>query len=85
LNNELTEALAISARRQPEVLDVEFGTEDPFSRLQGAELLVTLKLAGGLGQTKLDEVVANVTRDWTALGNLNEFIDDLKVVIAPAF
>jgi hypothetical protein len=85
LNNELTEALAISARRQPEVLDVEFGTEDPFCRLQGAELVVRLKLAGGLGQTKLQEVVANVTRDWTALGNLNELIDDLKVIIAPSF
>ena len=85
LNRDLTSQMADIARRQTEVIDVLFGTEDPKSRLQGAEMVVTLKLTGGLGPQKLQDVVSKVASDWSEIGNLADFIDDLKVVIAPTF
>lgn len=84
LNQELCEKLESAARLVPEILKVEFATADPLSRLQGAELVVTLTIIHGLDAAKLNSAIEAATSLWAQIENLNDQVDELRVVLKSA-
>lgn len=79
LNQELCTLLESAARSIPEILNVEFETADPLSRLQGAELVVALTIIEGLDAAQLNAALESVTSLWAEIQTLNDLVDELKI------
>lgn len=77
-------ALAASIADEPAVRDAIASAGDPHARLQGPELVITLHLEDGLGQSDLDAVVSRVSARWAADERIATAADSLAVKLARA-
>ena len=84
LNRELLEAIAQQASRVERVTAIDFYTEDPTSRLLGAELVLRLTIQTGLSQQQLDSTIEAVAENIAEISGLNDQVDQLKIAVRAA-
>jgi hypothetical protein len=84
LNRELLEVIARQAAKVEAVSAIDFYTEDPQSRLLGAELVLRLAIQPGLSKQHLDSTIEAVAAKIAELQDFNDRVDQLKIVVRSA-
>jgi hypothetical protein len=84
LDRDLLTAIAEKSSQEPAVVAIDFYTEDSRSRLLGAELVVRLTIAAGLSQQELNSTIESVAERISQIPDLNDRVDQLKIVVKSA-
>lgn len=80
----VVEALGSPAVREPAVVAVSVGTDDPRATLEGAEVRVELTLRAALEPAALDAVLGRIRAAWTADPAVRDHVDSLAVRLLAA-
>lgn len=67
-----------------EVLKIEIGTADPYSRLAGAEVRVLLEVRSGLEKPELEALLQRVTANWSNSAAILTAVDSMSLLVKPA-
>lgn len=76
---EVAREFTRSVAEEPMVIDLGLGSGDPDARLRGPELVVTLTLAPGLDQLRLDALLARLQESWGANELIAARVDSLAI------
>jgi hypothetical protein len=69
---------------EPSVLAIYLEAGDPNSRLEGAELQITLKLVAGLGQDDVQSLIGRLSDAWAASELIAESVDSMQLRLIAA-
>lgn len=78
-NPSVKAAIAQVLETEPSVTNWAIYTEDKFSRLQAPEVTLLFKLAEGLQQSQIDELVVRVTKQWAEIKAIADNVDSLEL------
>jgi hypothetical protein len=69
---------------EPSVLAIYLEAGDPNSRLEGAELQITLKLVAGLSQDDVQALIGRLTDAWATKELIAESVDSMQLRLIAA-
>jgi hypothetical protein len=84
LDPEVLDAIAAAASGEPAARSVALAPGDPDARLAGAELVVQLSLAPGLGEDELAALLAALQQRWATSAVIAERVDSMRVQLLTA-
>ncbi|CAB4633067.1 unannotated protein [freshwater metagenome] len=85
LNEAVGQAFAAPLdETEPNVLAIYLEAGDPFSRLDGAELQISLKLVAGLNQDEVQALVARLAEAWSQSELIAESVDSMQLRLIAA-
>ena len=64
---------------EPQVLAIYLEAGDPKSRLEGAELQISLKLVAGLNQDEVQALVSRLAEAWSQSEIIAESVDSMQL------
>lgn len=73
-----------SAAEESSVARIELAPGDPYAKMAGPELIVSIALAPGLDQQFLDALLARLQQRWSASELIAARVDSLAVKLTPA-
>jgi hypothetical protein len=69
---------------EPNVLAIYLEAGDPHSRLDGAELQISLKLVAGLNQDEVQALVSRLAEAWSQSELIAESVDSMQLRLIAA-
>jgi hypothetical protein len=85
LNEEVGQAFAVPIDAgEPSVLAIYLEAGDSRSRLEGAELQISLKLESGLSQDEVQELVSRLAEAWSQSELIAESVDSMQLRLLAA-
>jgi hypothetical protein len=85
LSEAVGQAFALTLNEgEPDVLAIYLEAGDPFSRLAGAELQISLKLVPGLTQDDIQELVSRLAEAWSRSELIAESVDSMQLRLIAA-
>ena len=85
LNQDVGQAFAEPLdESEPSVLAIYLEAGDPTSRLEGAELQITLKLIAGLNQEDVQSLIGRLSDAWAASELIAESVDSMQLRLIAA-
>jgi hypothetical protein len=85
LSQEVGEAFAAAIDQgEPSVLAIYLEAGDPQSRLEGAELQISLKLEAGLNQDEVQALVSRLAEAWSQSEIIAESVDSMQLRLLAA-
>ena len=85
LNSEVGQAFAAPIdESEPQVLAIYLESGDPQSRLEGAELQISLKLVAGLNQDDVNALVSRLAEAWSQSEVIAESVDSMQLRLMAA-
>jgi hypothetical protein len=80
LNEQVGKAFAAPIdENEPNVLAIYLQAGDPRSRLDGAELQISLKLVAGLNQDEVQALVGRLAEAWSTSELIAESVDSMQL------
>ncbi len=76
---DVARAFAASVVDEPVVVGVQLSAGDPQARLRGPELIVSITLAAGLGESDLDALLSRLSARWSTSEVIARQVDSLEI------